>query len=293
MVVSNDIVNRCGPSFPSRLKAAANCEAGALAIGYEAAKTVLDVDRLWAKVDLLDGKIPAAGQMALYRRLSATLRGATFWLAHRAARERLTVNRIVERYAAGFKTLRDLSPDILSQVERAVVAGRTTELTEAGAPQDLAQATAVLQSLTTAGDMIDLAGASSWPLPHVAQLYHRAGEAFGFDRLRQVVGRYTVGDQFERTAVRRLVEELLAEQTTVTQAIMAFAASPQAGESADAADDAIASWSALRPDVVQNARHTLESIETSGGAWTFAKLTIANAALRELATAASARGRAR
>ena len=292
-VVANDMVNRCGPSFPTRLKAAANCEAGALAIGYETAKAVLDLDRLWSAVEALDGQVPAAAQMALFRRLAASLRGATFWLAQRAARENLTVGKLIERYGAGFKTLRDLSPGVLSAVERAVVAGRSTELTEAGAPEPLARGVAVLQSLTTAGDLVDLAASSSWPLAHVARLYHRAGEAFGFDRLRSVVGRYTIGDHFERTAVRRLVEDLLAEQTAVTQAIMSFAASPQAGENLDAADDAILSWSSLRPEVVAAARRTLESIEASPGNWTFAKLTIANAALRELAAAAAHRGRGR
>jgi len=292
-VTANDLINRCGPSFPSRLQAAANCDAGSLAIGYEAAKAVLDLDPLWAAVEALDGKVPAQAQMALFRRLAAGLRGATFWLARRAARETLTVGRLTARYGPGFKTLRDLSPGVLSSVDRAVAEERSASLVEAGAPEALARQTAVLQTLTTAGDLVDLAASSSWPLANVARLYHRAGEAFGFDRLRSVVGRYTAGDHFERTAVRRLVEDLLAEQTAVTRALMSFAASPQAGDSPEAVDAAIASWSSLRREAVAVARRTLEEIEASTGTWTFAKLTIANAALRELAAAGEAGGRRR
>ncbi|HEY3696659.1 NAD-glutamate dehydrogenase [Phenylobacterium sp.] len=292
-VTANDLVNRCGPSFPSRLMAAADCDAGALVIGYEAAKAVLDLDRIWAAAEALDGKVPASAQMALFRRLASVLRGATFWLARRAAREGLTVGALTARYGPGLKTLRALAPGVFSSVERAGVEARAAELLDAGAPQDLAREAAVLLSLTTAGDLVDLAEASSWPLPNVARLYHRTGEAFGFDRLRAAVGRYTAGDHFERTAVRRLVEDLLAEQTELTRALMAFAASPQAGDSVEAAEAAVASWSSMRREQVGVARRTLEEIEASPGPWTFAKLTIANAALRELASAGAARAKRR
>jgi glutamate dehydrogenase len=64
---------------------------------------------------------------------------------------------------------------------------------------------------------------------------------------------------------------------------MKFAASPQAGEDLAHTQAAIASWCALHDYPVRAARFTIESIEQAGGSWSFAKLTIANAALRELA----------
>ncbi|MGH6965640.1 MAG: NAD-glutamate dehydrogenase [Phenylobacterium sp.] len=285
-VVANDAINRCGPSFPSRLIAAAGCDAVAFTAGYEAAKTVLDIPALWNAVAALDRKVPAAGQMALFRRLSAALRGAAFWLARGAARERLDVSGLISRYGPGFKTLTRLMPEILSPIEQAQVAARSAQLVEAGAPEALARAAAVLQPLTTAGDLVDMAEASSWPLPSVARLYHAVGAVFGFDRVRQAAGAYTVGDTFERVALRRLIEDLLAQQTELTHAVMAFTGGPQCGEDAEAAHDAAISWAALRRDKVDMALHTIAEIEASGGVWTFAKLTIANAALRELAEAA-------
>jgi glutamate dehydrogenase len=174
-------------------------------------------------------------------------------------------------------------PGILSPIEQASVEGRVRQLTAAGAPPDKARAVAVLQPMTIAGDLVDLAEASSWPLANVARLYHAVGEAFGFDRVRQAAGAYAVGDNFERMALRRLIEDLLTQQGDLTRTVMAFAGGPQAGDDAAHAHDAASSWSALRRDKVDVARRTVEDIEASGGAWTFAKLTIANAALRELA----------
>jgi glutamate dehydrogenase len=252
---------------------------------------VLEIPALWDEVAALDGKIPAPGQMALFRRFSAALRGAAFWLARRAARERLDVTGLVARYGPGIKALRRLMPDVVSAVERDAIARRTAELIEAGAPEPLARAAAVLQALTTAADLVDLAEDSSWSLPNVARLYHATGAAFGFDRLRAAAAGYAVGDGFERTALRRLIEDLLAEQATLARAIIAFAGGAQAGADAEHARDAVASWSALRRNTAQTACRTLDEIEAAGGPWTFAKLTIANAALRELATEAAAKRR--
>jgi glutamate dehydrogenase len=292
-VVANDMVNRCGPSFPLRTMAASGADPAALAAGFEAAKAVLGVPALWDAVAALDGKIAAGAQLILFRGLTAALRAGTFWLSRRAFREKLHVQALIHRYGAGLKTLRGLLPEILSPVERGAFEARVERLTKAGAPEDLARAVALTQSLTTAADLVDLAEASSWPLAEVARLYNRTGEAFAFDRLRAAVGGYTAGDQFERTAVRRLVEDLLSEQTALTRALMDFAASPQAAETDEVARDTLSSWTALHRDPVVQAKRVIEEIEGAGGAWSFAKLTIANAALRELTTAATAKGRRR
>jgi glutamate dehydrogenase len=119
----------------------------------------------------------------------------------------------------------------------------------------------------------------------VARLYYAAGDLFGFDHVREAAGLHAVGDSFERTALRRLIEELLVQQTELTEGLMAFAGGPQAGESAEHARQTAASWAALRRPETDRARATIEEIEAAGGPWTFAKLTIAGAALRELSEA--------
>jgi len=74
----------------------------------------------------------------------------------------------------------------------------------------------------------------------------------------------------------------MAEQAALTRVIMTFAAGPQAGEEPARARAAVASWSSLNAQAAQAARETLKDVEESAGGWSFAKLTIANLALREL-----------
>jgi glutamate dehydrogenase len=292
-VMANDIVNRCGPSFPQRLMTAAGAGAAPFTAGYEAAKQILNLPALWDAVAALDGKIPAQAQMALFHRLAASLRGASFWLARSAQRETLDVAALVARYGPGFKALLKLMPGVLSPVEQAAVERRRVGLVQAGAPEALARSASVLQTITTAGDLVELAEGSSWPLASVTRLYHAAGEIFAFDRVRAAAGAHAVGDNFERTALRRLIEDLLVEQTGLTRTIMAFAGGPQAGDDPGHAHKAATAWATLHADKAEAARRAIEDIEAAGGGWTFAKLTIANAALRELGAAEAGKKRKR
>jgi glutamate dehydrogenase len=282
-VLANDIVDRCGPSFPFRLMSAAGCDMRAFIAGYEAAKAALAFEPLWAEVEGLDGRAPATGQMALFRQLAAALRGSAFWLARRAARGRPNVQGLVDRYGPGFSVLRDIALDVASPVERQAIERRINTLAEAGAPEGQARAASVLQALGAAADLVDLAEGAGWPLLSTARVYHAVGEAFGFDRLREAAAGYAVGDSFERTALRRLIEELLAEQAAVARTVMEACGRPRATAAPEGARAAVEAWTEPRSERAAAARRTLAEIEAAAGPWTFAKLTIANAALRDLA----------
>ncbi|MCA0356649.1 MAG: NAD-glutamate dehydrogenase [Proteobacteria bacterium] len=285
-VVGNQMVNMCGPTFVSRLKAAAGADINAVVVGSTAAREILGIDGLWDQVNGLDNKASAEGQTALYKALAYALRSLTFWLARRAQRDAASVQTLVDAYGPSVAALKALAPAILSPFEQKAVSKRVKAYVADGAPESLAQSVAALQPLTTAADLVDLANASSWSVENVARLYHQVGAAFGFDRLRGAAGSFVGGDAFERLAVRRLIEDMLTEQTSITQQVLKFAANAQAGEDEGAAKAAISSWAALRGDRPRAVKRTIEDIEQAGGGWTFAKLTIANAALRELSSAA-------
>jgi glutamate dehydrogenase len=283
--LSNDMVNLCGPTFPSRLRAAAGCGVAELVVSFEAAREVLGFAEIWSRVAALDGKAPAAGQTALFRELAYVLRGQTFWLARRAARgdgEALGVDALIEAYGPAANELKGLFPQVLSPFEQKAAVRRASSWIRAGAPKDIAHQVALYRPLSIASVLADLARAQSWPLAPAAWLYHHVGGAFAFDRLRAAAGLHTVGDAYERLAVRRLIEDMLDEQAALTQSVMAHAGHP--GRSADgaAAKAAIAAWSAQKAEPVRAAKATIAGIEKEGGGWSFAKLTIANAALRAL-----------
>ena len=172
---------------------------------------------------------------------------------------------------------------MLSPFEQKAAVRRAGGWIKAGAPKDVAHAVALYRPLTLAVTLADLERELACPVGPAARLYHPIGGAFGFDRLRAAAGSRVGGDPYERLAVRRLIEDMMDEQQAMARSVMTYAGRPQAGESAEAAKATIASWSALNAESVKLARTTIAGIEKDGGEWSFAKLTIANAALRQLA----------
>ena len=273
-VIANAVVDMVGPTFATRLKAATGCGAEGLVTAFEAARQVFRLDESWRAVDALDLKAPASAQLALYQEIAQVLRGQTFWLARHASVDQPGVKALIEAYRPAADALMAEGAGLLSPVEQAAAADRARAFIDAGAPRELAETVAALRALTTTAEIADLAKGARWDVLAAARLYHAAGEAFGFDRLRAATGALGSQDPYERQAVRELIVDLVGEQTDRVREIMAGAK-----KSADPAD-AIAAWRAPREGAVERARAVIEEIEASAGGWSFAKLTIASAALK-------------
>ena len=281
-VIGNEMINLCGPTFPGRLRAATGCDTAALVTAFEAARQVLRFDEIWTRVDKLDGKGETAGQTALYRELVDVLRVLTYDFAKLAMRDAGGVRPLIEAYRPASDALKRLVPAVLSPFERKAAVRRGDIWIKAGAPKALAHSVALMRPLTSVTTLTNLAKAQDWPLAPAAFVYYRVGGQFGFDRLRAAAAARATGDAYERLAVRRLIEDMLAEQAALTGAVMAHAGVAPAAEHPERAAAHVAAWAGAHPAPVESARRMIEDIEAAGGGWSFAKLTIANAALRGL-----------
>jgi len=285
-VLGNAVVNLCGPTFPGRLRDAANCDTRALIAAFEAARQILRFGESWSAVKRLDGKVPALAQSALYKELVYLLRGQTYWLARRSSRESLGVKALVTAYGPAVDALKSLAPAVLSPFERRAAVRRANVWTKLGSPKALAHSVALLRPLTAAPTIAELAAAKSWPIANAAFVYHRVGGAFGFDRLRSAAGAAAVDcrDAYERLAMRRLVEDMLSEQAAVAAAVMTHTGAPHSLDQPERDVSTVSEWSVTHAEAIRNVKASIEAIEKAGGGWSFAKLTIANATLRDLAT---------
>ncbi len=287
-IVGNAVVNLCGPTFPGRLRDAAACDTRALVSAFEAARQVLEFQETWRSVERLDGKVPAAAQTALFNELAYLLRSQTYWLARRSGRESIGIKALVATYGPAVEALRTLVPAVLSPFERRAAVRRANGWTKLGAPKAIAHSIALMRPLSVAAPLAELAKARDWPIANAAFIYHRVGGVFGFDRLRAAGASRDSGDAYERLAMRRLVEDMLNEQAAIAAAVMAHTKAPYSLQDPERDVAAVTSWSAAHAEAVRQAKATLEEIEKAGGGWTFAKLTIANATLRELSALTTA-----
>lgn len=264
-VLCNEMINILGPSFPLRLQKAAAVDAGALALSFEGARRLFGTDDLWAEVSALDTQIPAAAQTALYNAIATFLRRQVYFIARRFAGRPETLTEVINAYQTGIATLLS-AQGVLSPNEAARVETRAQKLISAGGPEDLSRRVSALLSWTSAIDMVDLAEGGD--VVEAARLYLATGERFGFDRLRAGAGELYSADPWDRMAIRRLIEDIYAEQKSVVAAVR------RDGQGLEA-------WAEAQAAQVAPLQSLLAEIEGSGAGWSFAKLSIVNAALRQ------------
>ena len=77
----------------------------------------------------------------------------------------------------------------------------------------------------------------------------------------------------------------MVEQMTLTRAV-AGVSTVSAGSDEAAAEAAVDAWIGPRQGIVEGLRASIDEIVASGTGWTFAKLTIANSVIREIASTA-------
>ncbi|ESQ85606.1 hypothetical protein AEAC466_00095 [Asticcacaulis sp. AC466] len=274
-VVSNEIVNMCGPSFAMRLTKSAGVDTSALVLAFEATRRLFGITDLWKEVDAQDNKIPAAAQLALYSDLASFVRHQTYWMARRFANGPHDLAAMLKPYGDGMTTLVASSAVALTDGVKAQLAKRVAELEVMGAPSDLAARVTRLSALHHATDIIDLAAEKKKPLDKTAELYFQTGERFGFDSLQAGAGNLSSADPWDRMATRRLIEDVLSEQKTVVKTMMTrMAPSEMPG-------DIISNWVEENKSLIDPLQSMIADMETGG--WSFAKLTIVNALLREWA----------
>jgi len=250
--------------------------------GFEAARRIFDLDALWREAAGLDPATPAKAQIGLLLEISTALRGRAFWLAKHGADG---VQDLIDAYAEPVKALCAAGSDILSDHDRQAVEAKAAALIELGAPEALARRVAALRGQGMSIEIADLAREAEWPVKAAARLFHRLGAAFGLDRLLAAATGMQPADGYERLALRGLLLELVAEQTAMARAAMASADGPAGGATMRAADATVKRWAETRQQAADRARKTLEGIEAEASGWSFAKLSLATAALREVRSA--------
>jgi len=285
-VLCNEIVNMAGPTFPDRLRTAAECDTTAFVVAFEAARRIFRLDEAWDAVHSLDRATSAAAQTALYREIATVLRRQTFWLARRAVREGASVQGLIDTYRPVADALRADGGSVLSRFEQDRFTRRAAAFTASGVPEDLSRTVALMRSQVATLDIGDLAQGSAWSEVGMARLYHQVGAAFQFDRLRAAAGSIPSNDHFDRLAVRRLIEDLMTEHVTLTRAV-ARASEPSVGAEEASAEAAVDTWVGSRQKMVDGLCASVDEIDASGAGWTFAKLTIANGAIRAIVNSAS------
>jgi glutamate dehydrogenase len=282
--LADDLVNRCGPTFVDRIRDVSRAEPVTIALAFEAARRIFDLETLIDRINAEDNKVPAEAQIELHKFIATTLRRTTMYLARFGGFDAATpasVLDVVERYRGAVTEQRASLLDELSPVERDRADARTRAFTDAGAPAHLARDVALLWPWATSLDVADLARISGWPVQAASLLHLAVGAEFGLDALRSAAGAMTLEQHWDRLVIRRAAEDFAQTQLDLAEGAAQAIGAPPNGAGLHWSAEAARHWIEGLGQPAQRARAAFDELQAKGD-WTFAKIMLMAAELNAL-----------
>ena len=281
-MLSNRLVNLAGPVFIARMKEMSGAPGATAARAFVIADGAFALAALKARIDALDGHVPAEVQNGMYEAIAEILRRLGLWfITHTGGEKDLAAT--VALYRAGAEELRGTFSSLVSPYEARETETRIESLCSAGVPLGIAEDVAILPLMAGMPDIASLAHKHGLSIDLVAGAFFAVGAVTGIDRLRGLADKIQSGEHWDRLAIRRLVDDLYAGQRALTASVLKLVdltASPRTRTDGAAAAH---SWADANRDALARALSFLEALEKAGEP-SIAKLTLANSQVRQLAT---------
>jgi glutamate dehydrogenase len=212
-VAANDLVNRTGITFVGEVGARAGRGPGDVARAYMVVRRVFDLDALWADINALDNKVPAAVQIELFRSALRLVERVTAWFLMGT---KLDIKAQIALFQPGIATLAVHTDDILPETHRAELRRRAAVFAGEGVPMPLAERVARLDFLLSAVDIVRLATAAGTGLVETGRRFFAIGARFKLDALRVAARKLVAETQWRKLAAAALIEDLYAHQADLT-----------------------------------------------------------------------------
>jgi len=219
--LANEIVDTCGPSFPYRTVEATGVRFSDIALSYEAARRVLNLNTYAQEVNSLDNKVDAGIQINLYNVASNLLREQMYRIASGAKTSAILdqrgVDGLIKEFTEAIASLKKSMPDILPQRAAALMTKRRQDWCDQGVPKKLAQKAALMPALELVFDVAIVAKETGWAVENAGAVFFATGEMLKIDTARVAAKKTPPSDYYDKLAVRRLSEDLAVRQTMLTK----------------------------------------------------------------------------
>ncbi len=285
--LSNRLVNMTGASFGVQKRDAEGIDIGKLAEAFEAAYAAFHFDDLFARINALDGKAPAAAQILMMVETAANLRMlASAFVLEATMVKTGSVAKVIERYRAAIAEIRGALPAALSPLVLDRVESRAEKYRAAGAPNDIASDVALVRALASARETVEIAEQTRWPLTSALFVQHQIGEQLGLDRMRAAARDLEPRDHWDRLALQRVADDLPRQQSELAIAAIRQAAGQPVADRG-AARELVEGWIAPHRVLADRLTQPMGSFDRQG-VWSLAKLVLLGDAVREFVYASRA-----
>jgi glutamate dehydrogenase len=269
-VVANDLVNRGGPAFVSRLQDLTGGTPADVVRAFTIARDGYAASALYAEIDALDGRIDGQAQLGLYAAVGRLVDGATVWFLKNAEE-----TPIGERIAALKEARRALEPKLAALLPaflRGKLEERAHAFFKAGAPAKLADRLALLDVAELIPDIALVARQGKSDLTTAAAAFFAVTESFRISRIEEAVRSIAVTDYYDGLALSRAADMIGSARRGI--AVSALSANGKSG-------DPVAAWLDAGGERVARTRERLQAL-TEGGDITVSRLSVASGLMSDL-----------
>ncbi|MBX2824260.1 MAG: NAD-glutamate dehydrogenase [Gammaproteobacteria bacterium] len=210
-LVTNELVNRLGPSFSYRMSLELGSRPEEIARAYVAVREIFDMQIVWEQIESLDNAIPAAVQVSMHILVRGLVERAIHWLL-RSRRGSGSIDELIRHFKPGITALRKSMPSCLASVNRKTLEERVAYFTDAGTPDETALLVAEVVPLSSALDIVEISQTQDKPVEIVAAVYFELGVNLELQWLRDEIGSLAVRTHWHTLAKSELRNDMHYQQ---------------------------------------------------------------------------------
>jgi glutamate dehydrogenase len=216
---TNSVINRAGGTFINQLMESTGMSASDVVRAYIITRRCLGMRAMWAEIDSLDNKVPAAVQTQMRLDTNQLTEWVTLWFL-RNGRRPLDIASHVDEFAEGFNALYGCLGKCLPKHYLQDIVNRAEPYVAAGVPKDLAARVSGLVNMFSGCDIIRLASTRKILVADASRLYFAIGSRFHLGSLRAASDRLEVQSHWQKLAVAALIEEIYGHQLALASQVI-------------------------------------------------------------------------
>ncbi|WP_119343202.1 NAD-glutamate dehydrogenase [Facilibium subflavum] len=151
--MTNKLILHVGVTFIQRLYDETGASVSDIVKAFCAVIEMFDIDKLWHKIDQLDGKVMPDTQQAMLQSLFRFVRRNCRWILRNEVKD-FAIQEIIQKYKAPAKSALTVFPKLLIASEKQRIDGKHDRLIGAGVPEDIVQAVLALKMSTSVMDLM-------------------------------------------------------------------------------------------------------------------------------------------
>jgi len=210
-IVTNDVINRLGPTFVFRMQQELNASSDDVATAFVIVKEIFNLQALWSSIEDLDNQVNSDEQYRMQILVRGLVERSTHWLIRNRKTEN-TISDLISRFTPGLVELVQALPQCLSPAERETLNQRVKHFIDAGAPEQTAIEVARVVPLSSSLDIVEIAASLNQPVASIASVYFALGQHLELSWLREQIGTLVASSHWHKLATAELRGDLHYQQ---------------------------------------------------------------------------------